>query len=544
MLTMLLQSALEKIFLDAREFQPPYLRGSGLGGERFALQAVLDWDGWGNLPVTVTVDSPLRDHIRLYRVGQVPCQLPAYPAACDEDYLTTRPGLFPDPLFPLEDGAVEVSGFSHTTLWLEVTIPKGWPGGEVPITLTAQAGEERAQAVFTLTVVGADLPEQKLTYTQWFYADCIASYYGVPVYSQRHWELLEAYLKMAAEGGVNMILTPVLTPALDTAVGSERPCTQLAEIEKRGDRYRFDFARLDRFVDLALACGIKKFEVSHLFTQWGAEFAPAIYVTEDGERYRAFGWDTPADSPEYRGFLSQFLPALTAYWKGRGLQDRVVFHISDEPGEAHLDSYRRAKEGAAPYLEGFPIYDALSDYRFYEKGLVDHPIPSNDHIGPFLEHRVPGLWTYTCCAQNRKVGNRFFAMPSYRNRILGQQFYKFRIQGFLHWGYNFWYTQYSRGQIDPYQVTDAGRAFPGGDAFSVYPGPEGPIPSLRLKVFHQGLQDLRALELLESLDGPGAAAACIQDFEGMTFSRYPRSAQALLDTRERVNRAIAAALHK
>ena len=108
MLTMTLQSALEKIFLNDRELPPPYPRGSGLGGERFAFQAVLDWDGWGSLPVTVTVDSPLKDHIRLYRVGQVPCQLPAYPAACDEDYLTTRPGLFPDPLFPLEDGAVEV----------------------------------------------------------------------------------------------------------------------------------------------------------------------------------------------------------------------------------------------------------------------------------------------------------------------------------------------------------------------------------------------------------------------------------------------------
>ena len=54
----------------------------------------------------------------------------------------------------------------------------------------------------------------------------------------------------------------------------------------------------------------------------------------------------------------------------------------------------------------------------------------------------------------------------------------------------------------------------------------------------------RALELLESLDGPGAAAGCIQDFAGMTFSRYPRSAQALLDTRERVNRAITMALQK
>ena len=45
MLTMTLQSALEKIFLNDRELPPPYPRGSGLGGERFAFQAVLDWDG-------------------------------------------------------------------------------------------------------------------------------------------------------------------------------------------------------------------------------------------------------------------------------------------------------------------------------------------------------------------------------------------------------------------------------------------------------------------------------------------------------------------
>ena len=86
---------------------------------------------------------------------------------------------------------ISVRGGTYALDDQNITIDTSGTSDE-PITLTAQAGEERAQAVFTLTVVGADLPEQKLTYTQWFYADCIASYYGVPVYSQRHWELLEA----------------------------------------------------------------------------------------------------------------------------------------------------------------------------------------------------------------------------------------------------------------------------------------------------------------------------------------------------------------
>ena len=161
----------------------------------------------------------------------------------------------------------------------------------------------------------------------------------------------------------------------------------------------------------------------------GAEFAPAIYVTEDGSG-AGLSAGTPRRTPRNTGaFLSQFLPALTAYWKGRGLQDRVVFHISDEPGEAHLDSYCRRRRGPPPIWRLPHLRRPVRLPVLRKKGLVDHPIPSNDHIGPFLEHQVPGLWTYTCCAQNRKVGNRFFAMPSYRNRILGQQFYKFRIQG-------------------------------------------------------------------------------------------------------------------
>ena len=45
------------------------------------------------------------------------------------------------------------------------------------------------------------------------------------------------YMRMAAEHGMNMILTPVFTPALDTEIGKERPCTQLVEITKNDAGY-------------------------------------------------------------------------------------------------------------------------------------------------------------------------------------------------------------------------------------------------------------------------------------------------------------------
>lgn len=73
-------------------------------------------------------------------------------------------------------------------------------------------------------------------------------------------------------------------------------------------------------------------------------------------------------------------------------------------------------------------------------------------------------------------------MPSYRNRILGLQIYKFNIEGFLQWGYNFYYNQYSLKKINPYIISSADKAFPSGDAFSVYPVTNGAGLSLRANI--------------------------------------------------------------
>ena len=297
MLSVTLYSSLEKLLLG-RRVEAPSLGGmSCLGGEEFAFQAVLQADGWGMAPVRVTVDSPLKDSIQVFQVGQVPCALPAYPGRGDENYLTTQPGLFPDPLLPLEEGRVEVSSFFPTALWVNGKVPQGFPAGEYPITLRLEQGGDRVERTFSLRVLGADLPPQRLIYTQWLHGDCLATYYGVPVYSEEHWQLWEKYLAAAAEEGMNMVLTPIFTPPLDTEPGTERPCVQLVGVEKTGESYRFDFSLLERFLQMARRCGVERFEMAHLFTQWGAQAAPAIYGREEGVRRRLFGWDTPSSLP-------------------------------------------------------------------------------------------------------------------------------------------------------------------------------------------------------------------------------------------------------
>jgi hypothetical protein len=135
-------------------------------------------------------------------------------------------------------------------------------------------------------------------------------------------------------------------------------------------------------------------------------------------------------------------------------------------------------------------------------------------------------------------------MPSCRTRILGFQLYKYDIAGFLHWAYNFYGAQFSDYHIDPFRVTDGDGFAPAGDAFQVYPGKGGrPLESLRMMVTAEAMDDLRAFRLLESLKGKDYVMAILEDgIEPITFDRYPRSADYILETREKVNRAIEEAI--
>ncbi|MDY3928212.1 MAG: DUF4091 domain-containing protein, partial [Clostridia bacterium] len=299
--------------------------------------------------------------------------------------------------------------------------------------------------------------------------------------------------------------------------------------------YSFDFTLLERWVDLCIRCGIKYFEISHLFTQWGAKFTPKIVATEEGIEKKIFGWDVAADDKRYKSFLSQFLPALIAFFDKRHLLQNTYFHISDEPSGSNLESYLKAKSNAVEYLEDCNIIDALSDYEFYKRGIVKKPVVSINHIKPFIGN-IQELWGYYCCAQCEGVSNRFIAMPSSRNRFIALQMYKYKMKGFLQWGYNFYYTQYSKEMVNPFFQNDSGGAFPAGDSFSVYPGENEPIESLRIAVFNQALQDLAAMKLLESYIGYEETLEIIESVAGnIVFEKCTSNPEIVLGARELIN---------
>ena len=246
-------SSLDKVFLDQTPEEFDTLEKiSVLRGERLSLQLVyaFDADDVHTRPLfhTPIFTGELAKYLTVRNVK--PIAVTKYEGDSSTphlaEYLRFPPGLFPDLLSPLADGRVfAICDKITETLWVDIDVPSDMSAGEFelgvridnvedPVALGSGESFPVAETKIRIEVIAATLPEQKLMHTEWFYTDCIASYHNVEVWSEKHWEYIENYARVAVKNGINMLLTPVFTPPLDTAIGGERLTTQLVGIKKNG----------------------------------------------------------------------------------------------------------------------------------------------------------------------------------------------------------------------------------------------------------------------------------------------------------------------
>lgn len=546
--TFVVADSLEKVFADERpralDADAPF---SVFLGETASFQIAFlppSAQALTALPkVVIDVDAHPGVNVCVSRVGLVPATLLAFDDH-DAGYLRDQPGLYPDLLVPQPNGTPFQPQVGYwQAIWIDVRVddPAAAAAQTVTVGLRTVDGEELFRASFDLTVHPEPLPPLDIVNTHWFHADSLAHYYGVEVFSEDHWSIMDRFVAKAAAMDVNSLLTPTWTPPLDTAVGAYRLPVQLVGISEVSGEYAFDFTQLLRWTQMCERHGIRTLEIAHLFTQWGAEFTPAVYVQTAAGLQRRFGWDVAADDPRYRTLLQALIPALRSFlaqeWDGE-----VIFHVSDEPSASMLESHGRARAQVSDLLAGALVVDALSDLAFAQAGTVDVPVVATNHVGPFLAEGVRPYWVYYCVSQNTDVANRFVGMPSLRNRVIGHQIFAFRAEGFLHWGFNFYNAQESTHAIDPFRDTCSGGAFPSGDPFIVYPGPDGvPWESIRFRVFAAAMADHRALQLLRDLTDFHTARSLVDQDGTLAYDRFHYDPAAYFATREQINAQIVAA---
>jgi len=530
-------SSLENIMPKLRQDFTPVNRIRALLGESVSYQ--LAFQAEDDAPYSLRIESEIAESLRIYKIGCVPVMRAVWNLRTLEDgnYLSTEPGMFPDLLEPYQGEPIR-GAYYYQGFWIEAesTLPAGTH--RIRATLLRK-GIPTQTAEMELQILPLALPPQELKYLISVHADCVAQYYGQEVFSEEHWAMLEKFIRISAKYGSNMLVPPIFTPPVDTQVGGERLTVQLVDIIKEGTAYRFGFEKFRRYIAICQDAGIRYFSMPQFFTQWGAAFAPKIMAWEDGVYKRIFGWETESTDPAYLDFLGQLIPALLEELRSLNILDRTVFSLSDETGKPEaMARYAKLNRALKPLLTGCTLMDTFSHYENFAASGMDIPVIPTDSVTEFMG-KVPELFVYYCCGNDYKVSNRFINMPSWRNRSIGFQFYRYDTKGFLHWALNFYNSRLSIRPIDPYQITDSDGGFPSGDAFIVYPGAEGPLPSMRLLVFREALQDLRALKLLEQFKGREYVLALLeQAFGEVTFTRCAKSAGEFLRFRDAVMDAL------
>lgn len=484
---------------------------------------------------TFKVKSDLQAYIIVRPVMLAPCTTPQS-AVNDEWYMVKSATMVPDILSEEQEFFVRYNQWH--SLW--ITVKGDLPVGKHLITISLFDGDGGllGEAEYTLTVLKKALPKTTLKYAHWFHYDSLAEYYHVPVWSKEFNRIVYSFIDNAVKHGVNTLFLPLITTITNTKVGWGRTMVQLADIKKDKGKYSFSFDRVKEFMKTAEALGVENFEITHLFTQWGAKSSIKVLIEENGELKSHFGWDVAALDDSYITFIKELLSAFVKFLRTEGYgPDRCFFHISDEPNANTLAHYLQIRSQIKPILGEYKIFDALSNYEFSSSGAVDMPVVSTDKIAPFIENDVSDLWVYYCCGQSGSgLSNRFMSMPSWRTRVFGVQLYAVGCKGFLHWGYNYYNTALSEEYINPYQITDAWGSFQSGDSFIVYPSKAGtPLDSIRHEVLFEGFQDYSALLLLEEKIGRDGVLALLKKhgYE-QNFTNYPKSAETLLALRKEI----------
>ncbi len=447
-----------------------------------------------------------------------------------------KAGLYPDILMPLVKNGCVPYAYAHLrAVWIDFEPFE--KSKTIKISVFDEEGKCLSENTLMIEVAPFELPAQETKYSNWFYADCIADYYDIEVFSDKHFTYMENFIKVAVEHGQNMILVPVFTPPLDTAIDGERTTTQLVRVAKNGDEYSFDFSLVDRFIDMCKSLGIEYYEISHLFTQWGAYHAPKIMAHVNGEYKRIFGWETDATGEEYVIFLRKFLGEFTAYLKARGMEKKVYFHLSDEPRGEHLAQYEKNRNNVRDLLSGFKVLDAISHVELYKNGVCEIPVPFYEKIDDFLAVEIPERWVYYCGEPVIPgASNRFLVNTLSRTRSIGIQMYKYGIEAFAHWGFNYYNNENSYDFVNPYLSPCAGYWNASGDAFIVYPGYRGEvIESLRIHAMRNAMEDIRLLKLCESYYDKDTVVAAIEEVCGeITFRKCVESSDIMLKLRNKI----------
>ena len=407
------------------------------------------------------------------RVGYVKTAKPRYPAQ--------HVGWWPDPLMP--PGAFDVAAGEVQPVWFSVTVPA-----------TARPGLYKGQATIRHETASVSVPVQlRVRDFRLPRPGTLAAPFGLYRNELAEWWYGKQWRKM-----------PIETYA--------RWCEFLGQYRLTPKNIGRDYiARESDKAGLRVDMSALHKTVGKLASRYYPPYSFCLFRLPNGG---TVGRIAEGSSEAATKYLSHYVDIVRTYgreWQRQKLPGKVYIYGCDEPHPAILPFLRKAYEEIHKAVPGYPIMQTRGPSELV--GVVDIWCPLTPKLlSPFYaERRKAGdtLWAYVCCSPRPPYANFFVDQPATAHRVLFWQVRKAGATGLLYYCVCAW-----RGLPN---AASGGKCFPdvpihlkdhwihkaakvNGDGLLVYPGRDmTPIPSIRLEVIRDGIEDYEYLALLSRL---------------------------------------------
>lgn len=424
---------------------------------------------------------------------------------------TTQPGQEAPRRLQAAPGAV-------IPVWVTANVPKGQAPGVYAGTLSVSADGAAAIAVpVEVEVANWAAPDPKDFVSRmsiYQSPDSLAAFYHVPLWSDKHWALIEQSLALMAQTGNHSIILPLMSKE---QMGNQESFVHW--IRQPEGTFKYDLTLLNRYLDVAIKTHApSRIAAVCLVVQGGAAqmaksklSGPATVTQLDGSNKSDLAVPDPT-SPDFESFWRPVLGEVEAAIRKRGLADRIFLGM---PGDvAPTPKAVAAFHNILPNAEWFAgCHTGAKAYR-YDLTDKSKTVPAG-HVEMAYTPMIPDpakKLLYGWQRQPMVLGyNRYGFYPMELVGVRAGLAYRLLMEVDLAAGYrgvgrigaDFWEvsTSDSSGNVfgwgtlyGRYPASSVGQiGLTTGCPYLLAPGPDGPIASAQFENLREGIQAAEAL---------------------------------------------------
>ncbi len=384
----------------------------------------------------------------------------------------------------------DVRACSVQPIWVKIDVPVDTRAGRYKgIVTVSGSGIEPMRLQLEVNVLDRMLPEPKdwaLHLDLWQNPYAVARYYGVPLWSREHFDLMLPIMKMLADVGQSSITASIMHKPWNGQT-EDHFDSMIGRIRKIDGTWCYDYTVFDKWVEFMTdEVGIDGIISCYTMIPWALRFDYYDQATS-----RVLFIEAKPGDEAYTEYWGVFLKDFARHLREKGWFDRAAIAMDERPMKSMREAIKVIKEADPGFkisLAGGYHPEIISDL-YYLSIPYGHTFPADVKAERERNGQISSV--YTCCVE--AFPNIFtFSDPAEAawtaiHAVAGG------YDGYLRWSVCAWTD-------DPLRDSRF-RLFAAGDTYCIYPGPRS---SIRFERLTQGLQYCEKIRVLrEELKAKG-----------------------------------------